>query len=62
VHQPPRAHSELTVLDPFLGIGTAAVAAQQCGVSEFIGFDLDEEYLAEAVRRTGGPEKAASLN
>ena len=40
-----------TMLDPFLGIGNSAVAAQQCGVPKFIGFDIDETYLAEAKRR-----------
>jgi site-specific DNA-methyltransferase (adenine-specific) len=35
------------VMDPFLGIGHSAMAAKQCGdlVSEFIGFDIDEEYV-----------------
>lgn len=40
-----------TMLDPFLGIGNSAVAAQRCGVKEFIGFEIDETYLAEARRR-----------
>src|SRR5438128_85106 len=42
-----------TMLDPFLGIGNSAVAAQRCGVKNFIGFEIDEEYLAEARRRLG---------
>ena len=45
--------SELTVLDPFLGIGNSAVAARRCGVAKFIGIELDEEYLAVAHGRTG---------
>src|ERR1700730_15161878 len=40
-----------TMLDPFLGIGNSAIAAQRCGVKEFIGFEIDENYLAEARRR-----------
>jgi site-specific DNA-methyltransferase (adenine-specific) len=40
-----------TMLDPFLGIGNSAIAAQKCGVKEFIGFEIDENYLAEAKRR-----------
>jgi site-specific DNA-methyltransferase (adenine-specific) len=40
-----------TVLDPFLGIGHSAVAAQRCGVKKFIGFEIDKTYLAEAKRR-----------
>jgi site-specific DNA-methyltransferase (adenine-specific) len=46
--------SELTVLDPFLGIGNAAVAAQRCGVAKFVGIELDEEYLAVAAERVHG--------
>ncbi len=39
-----------TVVDPFLGIGHSAIAAKECGdfVSQFIGFDIDEEYLKVA--------------
>ncbi len=40
-----------TMLDPFLGIGNSAIAAQHCGVRRFIGFEIDETYLAEAKRR-----------
>jgi site-specific DNA-methyltransferase (adenine-specific) len=40
-----------TMLDPFLGIGNSAVAAQRCGVKQFIGFEIDEAYFAEASRR-----------
>jgi site-specific DNA-methyltransferase (adenine-specific) len=58
--------SELTVLDPFLGIGNAAVAAQRCGAAKFIGIEIDEEYLALArertcpVKRDLGPEAVAA--
>jgi site-specific DNA-methyltransferase (adenine-specific) len=41
------------MLDPFLGIGNSAIAAQRCGVKKFIGFEIDEKYLAEARRRIG---------
>jgi len=40
-----------TMIDPFLGIGNSAIAAQKCGVKNFIGFEIDEQYLAEAKRR-----------
>ena len=40
-----------TMLDPFLGIGNSAVAAQRCCVKRFFGFEIDEAYLAEAKRR-----------
>ena len=42
-----------TMLDPFLGIGNSAVAAKNCGIPRFIGFEIDEAYLAEAQRRIG---------
>jgi site-specific DNA-methyltransferase (adenine-specific) len=48
LHGVARVH---TMLDPFLGIGNSAIAAQRCGVKEFIGFEFDETYLAEARRR-----------
>ena len=40
-----------TMLDPFLGIGNSAIAARRCGVKNFIGFEIDETYLAEGKRR-----------
>jgi len=42
-----------TMLDPFLGIGNSAMAARECRVPKFIGFEIDEAYLAEAKRRGG---------
>jgi site-specific DNA-methyltransferase (adenine-specific) len=38
------------LLDPFAGLGSSAIAAVKLGV-DFIGVDLDEHYLKEAVRR-----------
>jgi site-specific DNA-methyltransferase (adenine-specific) len=40
-----------SMLDPFLGIGNSAVAAQRCGVKKFIGFEIDEAYLMEVKQR-----------
>ena len=40
-----------TVADPFLGLGSTAVACAQLGVN-FIGIELDKHYLEEAVERT----------
>ncbi|HEX7070584.1 MAG TPA: site-specific DNA-methyltransferase [Rhodothermales bacterium] len=37
--------------DPFLGLGSTAVACAQLGVS-FVGIELDEGYLKEAIART----------
>ena len=39
------------VADPFLGLGSTAVACAQLGVS-FVGIEMDEGYLEEAVART----------
>jgi site-specific DNA-methyltransferase (adenine-specific) len=38
------------VVDPFVGIGSSAVAAARLGVS-FVGFDVDPEYLRVALDR-----------
>ena len=38
-------------MDPFLGLGSSAVAAAQLGV-DFIGVEIDEHYLKEAIART----------
>jgi site-specific DNA-methyltransferase (adenine-specific) len=38
----------MLMMDPFLGIGHAALAAQQCGVSRFIGFEIDPHYAGLA--------------
>jgi site-specific DNA-methyltransferase (adenine-specific) len=39
-------------LDPFLGIGSSAKAAQELGV-DFIGFEIDSAYCAEALKLIG---------
>jgi site-specific DNA-methyltransferase (adenine-specific) len=39
------------VVDPFLGLGSTAVACAQLGLS-FVGIEMDEGYLEEAVART----------
>jgi site-specific DNA-methyltransferase (adenine-specific) len=60
LHGPADAGRVETMLDPFLGIGNSAVAAQRCGVKGFIGFEIDEIYLAEAKRRIGSERGARS--
>ena len=40
----------LVVMDPFLGIGSTALASNKLGLS-FIGFEIDKEYLDEAINR-----------
>jgi site-specific DNA-methyltransferase (adenine-specific) len=39
------------VMDPFLGLGSAAVACAELGLN-FVGIEIDEHYLAEAIERT----------
>lgn len=44
--------SRLTLaMDPFLGLGSTAVAAAQLGL-DFIGVEIDRHYLDEAIERT----------
>jgi len=39
------------VVDPFLGLGSSAVAAARVG-APFVGVEMDEAYLGEAIERT----------
>jgi site-specific DNA-methyltransferase (adenine-specific) len=39
-------------MDPFLGLGSSAIAAAQLGL-DFIGVEIDRHYLDEAIARTG---------
>jgi site-specific DNA-methyltransferase (adenine-specific) len=54
-----------TVADPFMGLGSTAVACAGLGV-DFIGIEMDEHYLEEAVARTraavAGSERAAAAH
>jgi site-specific DNA-methyltransferase (adenine-specific) len=43
------------LLDPFLGIGTSAVAAKRQGIAEFTGIELDDYYLSVAKSRLAEP-------
>ena len=47
-----------TVLDPFLGLGNTAIAAAKLGL-DFVGIELDEHYLQEAVCRITAAMKDA---
>jgi DNA modification methylase len=37
-------------MDPFLGLGSSAVAAARLGI-DFIGVEMDAHYLDEAIAR-----------
>lgn len=52
--------STTVMLDPFLGIGHAAIAAKVCHVARFIGFDIDSEYIriARSRVRTAATEQS----
>ncbi len=49
------------MLDPFLGIGTSAIAAHRQKLEHFTGIELDSEYLAVARERLEA-EKSAKLS
>ncbi len=51
----------LVMLEPFLGIGTAAVAAKKLGVERFLGFEIDADYLAVARERLAPREREELL-
>jgi DNA modification methylase len=36
---------DLVMLDPFVGIGHSAKAAEACRVQKFIGFDIEKDYI-----------------
>jgi len=46
-----------TVLDPFLGLGSSAIAATRLGL-DFIGIEMDEYYIRQAVERIKSSVKA----
>jgi site-specific DNA-methyltransferase (adenine-specific) len=48
------------VADPFLGLGSTAVACAQLGLS-FVGIEMDEGYLQEAIERTRAALDAQTL-
>lgn len=48
------------ILDPFMGSGTTAVAAQRCG-RNFVGFELNPVYCEIAAGRLAAPEAKIQL-
>ena len=51
--------NDAVVLDPFVGSGTTAIAAEQLG-KRFIGFDINASYVEIARRRLKNAKKAAA--
>ncbi|RYD25929.1 MAG: site-specific DNA-methyltransferase, partial [Verrucomicrobiaceae bacterium] len=49
------------MLDPFLGIGTSAVAAFRQGIGGFTGIELDADYLSVAHERLEGERASFPL-
>lgn len=49
---------EIVMMDPFLGLGHAAVAARNAGVRRFVGFEIEEGYFREAEERLKGENQA----
>lgn len=43
------------VLDPFMGLGSTAIAAVRLGL-DFVGIEMDEHYLHEAIERVQAEE------
>lgn len=48
-----------TVLDPFLGTGTTSVASMRSGRNS-VGFEIDEDYFKQAVRRVRNSRSVTS--
>lgn len=46
------------LVDPFMGSGTSAVAAVKCGI-DYIGFDIDQDYINFAQDRIADHERNA---
>jgi site-specific DNA-methyltransferase (adenine-specific) len=40
---------QTVALDPFVGLGNSAVGALNCGIESFLGYDIDDYYIAETI-------------
>ncbi len=49
---------ETVLLDPFLGIGSSALAAQALEIATFIGFEIDADYIKVARERLAGGDSS----
>jgi site-specific DNA-methyltransferase (adenine-specific) len=54
----PQSH----VMDPFLGIGTSAVAAAEMGILRFTGYEIDGEYLKVANEALASAQSEIALH
>jgi len=53
---------ETRLLDPFLGIGSSALAARRLGVAAFTGIELDAHYLEVARERLSEAENESAAD
>ena len=53
---------ETVLLDPFIGIGSSALAARNLGIASCIGFEIDEQYLETARERLTEAESTSQVN
>ena len=49
------------LLDPFMGIGSSALAARSMGIASCIGFEIDEQYLEIARERLAGDDAGSRM-
>ncbi|MGC4016945.1 MAG: site-specific DNA-methyltransferase [Luteolibacter sp.] len=65
VEQCVRLHgkgADTRLLDPFLGIGSSAIAAMRMKLARFTGTELDDEYLSFAKERCAAEESARQIH
>ena len=53
---------ETVLLDPFIGIGSSALAAHNLRIASCIGFEIDEQYLQTARERLAEAQSASQIN
>jgi len=51
---------KMIIMDPFLGIGSTAIASAKLGVP-FIGFEIDKKYLNESLTRLNSYLKGTTI-
>ena len=53
---------ETVLLDPFIGIGSSALAAHNLRIASCIGLEIDEQYLQTARERLSEAQSASQIN